>query len=263
MKLRSLAWLLTVAVAPVPGDTFTVSSTDDPLPDGCAVDDCSLREALEASNANDPFAPNDQIVLGAGTHVLVRGDLPVVSQNLVVSGAGADQTRIESDAALFELTSGASREVRLSGMTLDISVDGESAAAVPTGLLDAEGIVVERGRVTAFGDGNLQVRDSELGDRVSCNGSGSCTFEDTSLPSLYANPSAAPGPDVILRRCLVDGDLLPDYTPHRHRHPPRHHRAGRHHPHGRGRESTEPGRQPEPAPHALHRQPRTDTHRSA
>lgn len=31
--------------------SFQVTRFDDPVPDGCAVDDCSLREAVLAANA--------------------------------------------------------------------------------------------------------------------------------------------------------------------------------------------------------------------
>ncbi|MEW6264345.1 MAG: CSLREA domain-containing protein [Thermodesulfobacteriota bacterium] len=78
----------------VQADTFTVTRTDDPVPDGCRTNDCSLREAVIAANAS----PGSTIVLQALTYNLSRigagedlgwqGDLDVL-QDLTISGSYA------------------------------------------------------------------------------------------------------------------------------------------------------------------------------
>lgn len=46
---------------------FTVTRTDDPFPDSCEPDDCSLREAVEEANLRGGY---DTIVLPGGTYTL-------------------------------------------------------------------------------------------------------------------------------------------------------------------------------------------------
>jgi CSLREA domain-containing protein len=46
---------------------YAVTRTDDPAPDGCAIGDCSLREAIIAANGSGGL---DLIFLPAGTYVL-------------------------------------------------------------------------------------------------------------------------------------------------------------------------------------------------
>lgn len=48
-------------------ETFTVTRTDDPVPDGCSVNDCSLREAVIDA---DQTAAMDTIVLPAGVYLI-------------------------------------------------------------------------------------------------------------------------------------------------------------------------------------------------
>jgi CSLREA domain-containing protein len=59
------------SVAPAPiaegATTYAVTRTDDPPPDGCLPQDCSLREAIIAANADsDPGV----VSLQAGTYEL-------------------------------------------------------------------------------------------------------------------------------------------------------------------------------------------------
>src|SRR4051812_9253055 len=47
--------------------TFIVTRPDDPAPDGCALADCSLREAIIAANA---AAGTDSVSLPSGIYLL-------------------------------------------------------------------------------------------------------------------------------------------------------------------------------------------------
>lgn len=64
----------TIGIAPMTSgvsssDTYVVTRTDDPSPDGCQLMDCSLREALIASNV---LPGHDTIALSEGTYLLSR-----------------------------------------------------------------------------------------------------------------------------------------------------------------------------------------------
>jgi predicted outer membrane repeat protein len=86
---------------------FIVTRSDDPTPGPCAIDDCSLREAVIASNGNDQ---NDTIVLEATTYSLTRqgadeneaftGDLDLADHGnvLVFSGVSVGTTVIDATA---------------------------------------------------------------------------------------------------------------------------------------------------------------------
>ncbi len=87
-------------------DEFNVTRFDDPAPDGCMVGDCSLREAVIASNASGAA---DTINLPAGTYNLtiagVAGvddidpaisDLDIGTGGLTINGAGAASTTINA-----------------------------------------------------------------------------------------------------------------------------------------------------------------------
>lgn len=93
------AALLALA-APAAAVTLAVTRLDDPAPDGCFPNDCSLREAVILANA---LAGADTVVLGAGMFQLTRagagedagltGDLDVAGP-LTIQGAGRTQTTI-------------------------------------------------------------------------------------------------------------------------------------------------------------------------
>jgi CSLREA domain-containing protein len=94
------------ATAPAQAAPFTVTRLDDPVPDACAPNDCSLREAIIAANA----APGaDSITLEAGTYFLERpgttdeqaaldGDLDI-TDDLRLTGAGIAATAIDGRQA--------------------------------------------------------------------------------------------------------------------------------------------------------------------
>lgn len=83
--------------------TLTVTRFDDPAPDGCNAEDCSLREAVIAANAVNNA---DVIILNAGTYTLTQAD-PVCCEEdasatgdldirnpLTIQGQGQNVTRI-------------------------------------------------------------------------------------------------------------------------------------------------------------------------
>jgi CSLREA domain-containing protein len=91
MKNFALAFAIGLCVA---GSTnaavLNVTRTDDPTPDGCTLQDCSLREAVLAANADN--SQSYDVHLPAGTYQLnSRVD---VNAQLYLTGAGAAQTRV-------------------------------------------------------------------------------------------------------------------------------------------------------------------------
>jgi hypothetical protein len=80
--------------------TYTPTRHDDPTPGKCKPDDCSLREAIMASNAHDP---RDTIKLGEGRYKLEippggadTGSLDLLD-GAVLEGRGAGRTRIDAE----------------------------------------------------------------------------------------------------------------------------------------------------------------------
>jgi CSLREA domain-containing protein len=83
---------------PARASTFTVTRTDDPPPDGCKPDDCSLREAVIAANV---AAGADTITIPADTFTLSindgdpaadTGELKI-THDVTIIGAGTEGTK--------------------------------------------------------------------------------------------------------------------------------------------------------------------------
>lgn len=69
---------------------FNVTRQDDPLPDGCAVGDCSLREAVIDANADGAdriLLPDGTYTLslaGAGEDLAATGDLDLIANDIEI-----------------------------------------------------------------------------------------------------------------------------------------------------------------------------------
>lgn len=120
MKWRWI-WLWTLAMmvaaflaaSPAWAAEFKVTRTDDPTPDGCAPNDCSLREAVIAANATPE---QDTINIPKGTYTLTiggnfedasaTGDLDLL-EDVTIAGAGAHSTIVtggpEFDDRIFDV----------------------------------------------------------------------------------------------------------------------------------------------------------------
>ena len=206
MRLLPLACLFLAFAPAAHADIFNVTRTDDPLPDACAPGDCSLREAMEAAQANDPFGAADEIVLPAGTHTLIRGPLGAIHQALRIRGAGSTQTRVETTDEEFGVFAADS--------DLGIAIEGLAIAAPyalvanTDSVLSLDDIVAESG-TTTFGQGaSVVMRDSELRRTLFCYGE--VLIEDSAIFNLYIMSPQEGEPAVTLRRTLVDGTLYPD-----------------------------------------------------
>jgi CSLREA domain-containing protein len=125
--------------SPQTGPTFTVNIADDHAdPGGCTVNDCSLREAIDAANAHPNGVGRDQIVFA-------------------ITGSGPQQIAIQ--------------EVELPGITEAVGIDGETERSIASGVPAASKAIVLNGTgagATADGltlaTGGSEVKGLAIGD---------------------------------------------------------------------------------------------------
>lgn len=78
LGLVTVLTLSLLPASPVAAATLTVTRTNDPAPNGCRPNDCSLREAVIASNNR----PGDDVIV-----------LKAKRYNLTIGGADEDSSR--------------------------------------------------------------------------------------------------------------------------------------------------------------------------
>lgn len=189
-------------------DTLTVTRNDDPIPDGCQPDDCSLRESIAASNAS-PGA--DLIRVPPGNFGLPGGGLRI-DGNVLVYGSADAATNIEGDGIenVFTISSGAS--ITLAQMTL--KAHGAHAIVSQAGadtILDAVRIPESDSEVRAGNDfqtpGSLDIRMSEIHSYVECGNFTSCRITDSRLLRLQVGTGDQGMTRLEIERSSIDGDL--------------------------------------------------------
>jgi large repetitive protein len=95
---------------------FRVTRTDDPAPGACSPGDCSLREAVAASNANG--GGTDEVRVGPGRYRLARGELAVTG-GLRLVGSGARRTTVDGGGGrILHVRPGASAAVEVASLAL-------------------------------------------------------------------------------------------------------------------------------------------------
>ncbi len=149
---------------------LTVTRTDDPIPNGCQPNDCSLREAVMVANA---LSGADRIILPAGIYQLTIagatsddasvGDLDIDTQIEIV-GAGAASTTIlgENSDRIFHVAS--SGGLALRHLTLDHGRDSSSnggGAIWTSGALTIEDAVISGSQTTQNGGAILNSGNDE------------------------------------------------------------------------------------------------------
>lgn len=186
--LLASASLLSLAFgAPALAADFVVTRYDDPVPDGCLADDCSLREAVIDANEDQDL---DRILLSAGTYELTlanvagdedlaaTGDLDLTS-NIELLGPGATMTTI--DANLTD---------RVFHLLEILSPDA------PTYLLRGVRLT---GGAHVFGGAVLLQRNAATVEECEIVGNGASSSLAAVTASLFAN--------LTLRRTTVAGNL--------------------------------------------------------
>ncbi|HKC23079.1 MAG TPA: choice-of-anchor Q domain-containing protein [Gaiellaceae bacterium] len=164
--------------------SFTVTRTDDPAPDGCALSDCSLREAVLAVDGGSgggtisiPAGHYRLTIAGPGEDVGATGDLDLTN-DVTIDGAGARQTVIDSTGSdrVFDVASGVHARIN------DVSVTGGQVAGDGGGIrnrgtlaLSQDAIVGDRAQGAGGGiddEGNSTIADSLIADNRATDGGG-------------------------------------------------------------------------------------------
>ncbi|MEM7704338.1 MAG: choice-of-anchor Q domain-containing protein [Pseudomonadota bacterium] len=129
------------------GATFNVTRTDDPLPDGCAVGDCSLREAITDANttvASDDInvPPGTYLIDLVGNDTLETGDLDISTDMTITGPATLDGQML---GRIMDIRDGA--QVTLS----QLRIQNADTSLATNGTLNAGAVQID--------DGSLTLRD--------------------------------------------------------------------------------------------------------
>lgn len=163
--------------------TFYVTRFDDPAPDGCATNDCSLREAVLAANALDGY---DNVVLDEGIYTLSRGALHVTGLGqLTLLGQGATNTKIVGDGVEPLLIVDTISALYLKSVLL--AAHGQDAVHVNAdgnALIRSVRILASDTPIRAIGGdsssvGRMTIDNSEIHSAVECGRLLSCQIQNS------------------------------------------------------------------------------------
>jgi len=116
--------MMQVETTGIHASDLTITRVDDPTPDGCAIDDCSLREAIIAANTE---AGANTIHVRPGTYTLsiqgryddaaARGDLDI-TDDLILAGSAREASVVTAGGSaaaiedrVFDVMSGVSAQL--------------------------------------------------------------------------------------------------------------------------------------------------------
>lgn len=169
MNRLSLAACLSLALGSAQAATFSVTRLDDPAPDGCALNGCSLREAVLAANSAIGL---DVVVLATGSHVL-RAQTPggavtvAITGDTRILGPGRDVANVQpiGRGSLFHV---ANAQVSFDGVTLkNANADLDDSGTGAGGAIRAEAAILSlanarvSGNAASYG-GGLHLTDTAL-----------------------------------------------------------------------------------------------------
>lgn len=207
LALGFVALALCVIALDVHAATLSVTRADDPAPNGCLPDDCSLREAVDATAAT-PEA--DTIVLGAGQYQTTRVEIAIEREIAIVDAGGA-ATRLTSSGDYTVLHVVPFGALTVEGMEIG-SVDGiavEVADNANATLRDvrvpanAGGVSTEN--TPGTGTASIRVEDSTIDSGFACmQAGGVCRVFDSYLSNVLIES------ELELVRSIVHGGV-PDF----------------------------------------------------
>ena len=196
LGLALVALLLGAATASA--QTYTVTRTDDPNPAPCEPGNCTLRGALNASNASTGV--DDVVVVPAsGAPYLLQYEfIPfTISDETEVRGAGANQTVVKGDGQETIFAVGIGIKATLAGLTI---TNGTSAIQSNSELVvrdvSIEGNEWNGGTPGIITNGPLTVESSFLGFNRSVNLTPGAIFSNapvTIVNSTIAHNSSTEG----------------------------------------------------------------------
>ena len=196
------------------GPTFTVTNTAEHT-GGCTTDDCTLLEAIIASNAN---ADTNNIIFAFGVGPVIVNQLmssgyPLATPMNIV-GPGARQLAI-SGGGLWRVFDVTSPNVTISGLSL---VNGRQTGANP-----------KQHGGAIYNSGGLTLIDCTIKNNTACNcGSGTaadggglynasgatvtllrCTFSGNTAPSLFGGGAVFNAGTLTATNCTFTGNTAP------------------------------------------------------
>jgi hypothetical protein len=232
-----------LAAMPAGAATFSPTRFDDPVPDGCRAHDCSLREAIDAANAQ---ADRDTVQLQKGTYEIQllhvpgsaaneTGDL-AVGYPATIKGKGPTETKVDAN--------GLDRVFYIGGITSEVPVKFQALAmkggdptAVPfdsqhpgvgggiyayTGAVTLKHVAIQRNEASLGGGARLQVTnlkiiDSTISRNAAAEGGGLIL-----LSAIFNTPVATIRSSTISNNSAVKGGgiLADGYHPNPSLYPP-------------------------------------------
>src|SRR5215207_72148 len=158
--MRSAVWMVAIALlvalamvgllasgAYAAPSTFTVNSTADPGTGGCNATQCTLREAINAANANNNPTEKDLInfnITGTGVHTISpTSPLPLITEPVIING----YSQPGSSANTLAKGTNAVLTIELDGTTAGSAADGLSINAKNTVV---KGLVINSFAVSAI-----------------------------------------------------------------------------------------------------------------
>jgi CSLREA domain-containing protein len=195
-------------IGPQPGPTFTVNANADTDDGTCGVTDCTLREAINAANAQ--AGANTVIFDGVSEPIILTSALPLI----VASGGdlgidGGQTVEISGDNAypIFQL--GLNANLTLHGLVLTEATAAYGAAINSTGTLTVSGTTFD-GNAAAIGGaiwshGSLTVSDSTFDGNSAGIYGGAIHIDGGSITlasSTFIDNSAASGGGALLNGSL-------------------------------------------------------------
>lgn len=199
--LAASALLLCAAASSASAETYTVTRTDDPTTGPCEPGDCSLREALTASN-NSTTVDDVVILPAAAVPYLIQDEsftLPI-ADDVEIRGAGAGETVVKGNPEGVAFTIGGVKTT-LVGLT----ITGGKGAIENNGALTIRGVSIEHNErdVTAGGissGGPVTIESSFLGFNRTKTATGGAIHSNgavTIVNSTIAHNSSEKGPAAI------------------------------------------------------------------
>jgi CSLREA domain-containing protein len=221
LGVRSAVWMVAIALlvalivvgllasgAYAAPSTFIVNSTNDPGTSGCDPTECTLREAIDAANANNNPTEKDRInfsISGTGVHTISpTSPLPQITEPVIINGYSQPGTSANTLA-------------KGTNALLTIELDGTTAGALADGLgINAKNTVVKGLVINSFAASGIRLFGSAeangtkiQGNFIGTNPAGTTAQgNDSDGIALTGNSKVTVGGTLPSMRNLISGSRL-------------------------------------------------------